>query len=82
MARTSMPDYTSYLLRADSKDTQRSIRFGLPTVISVTETVKADLTTFPTIMFGSSNNYAIDLGNTKTIQASFVRVNPASIDDT
>lgn len=76
-----MPEYTAYLLRADSDDTVRSLKFALPTVTSVMETVTADITSVPTLMFGSNNNYAIDLGNSKTYQASFTRVNPVEIDD-
>ena len=81
MSKHAMDDYTSYLLLAPDEDTPRSIRFGLPTVTSVMETVKADLTPITTIMFGTENNYAIDLGVSKTLQATFVRVNPNEVDD-
>lgn len=78
----AMPPYTAYLLYAPEKDTLKSLRFGLPTVTSVMTTIKSDITTVSTIMFGAENNYAIDLGNSKTYQLSFTRVNPMEIDDT
>ena len=77
----AMDDYTSYLLRADEKNTEKSLKFALPTVTSVMETIKSDVTAVSTYMFGADNNYAIDLGCSKTYQASFTRVNPVEIDD-
>ncbi len=77
----AMDDYTSYLLYAPDEDTDVSMVFGLPTVTSVMETVKSDITPVSTLMFGVENNYAIDLGTQKMVQASFKRVNPPVIDD-
>lgn len=78
----AMPPYSAYLLRADERDTERSLKFGLPTVTSIMETITADLAPAMTYMFGTDNNYVVDLGNSKTYQASFTRVNPVEIDDT
>ncbi len=79
----AMPDYSSYLLYAPEKDTPISIKFGLPTVTSVMNTIKSDLTTVPTLVFGVENNYVIDLGTSEQYQLSFLRVNPdpSIIDD-
>lgn len=82
MARQAMEDYTSYLLYAPNKDTRVSTKFGLPTITSIMETTKAEITSVPTIMFGNRNNFAVDLGNSKLYQINFIRVNPMSIDDT
>ena len=77
----AMPPYSVYLLRAREKDTVQSLKFGLPIVTSVMETITSDLTPISTFMFGADNNYVIDLGNHKTYQMSFSRVNPVTIDD-
>lgn len=77
-----LQEYASYLARADDKETITPLRFELPTVTSVMTTYSSDLTTVPTFMFGTENNYAIDIGVSERLQISFARVNPPQVDDT